>query len=170
MVVIFGWGRGEADDLGEAVPIVCPRCHNEVFLHEIRSNKQVSLYFIPMASYGTDVYLACPICRAGAPVEGAHRPALDSMITATRSFRTGHLAPEAYRARAEAFLVSMGFTSPTVPGADPSLGDSARQEPQPAPPRAATLADRLAGLARLHADGVLTDDEFAAAKRRLLEA
>ena len=31
------------------------------------------------------------------------------------------------------------------------------------------LARRLEGLAKLHADGVLTDDEFAAAKRRLLE-
>jgi D-serine deaminase-like pyridoxal phosphate-dependent protein len=40
-----------------------------------------------------------------------------------------------------------------------------------APPAvAASLADRLADLARLHADGILTDDGFAAAKRHLLEA
>jgi len=31
------------------------------------------------------------------------------------------------------------------------------------------VADRLADLAKLHADGILTDDEFAAAKARLLE-
>ena len=31
------------------------------------------------------------------------------------------------------------------------------------------LADRLASLGRLHADGILTDDEFHAAKRQLLE-
>jgi hypothetical protein len=30
------------------------------------------------------------------------------------------------------------------------------------------LADRLEGLARLHANGILTDEEFASAKRSLL--
>ena len=34
---------------------------------------------------------------------------------------------------------------------------------------ATALARRLEGLGKLHADGVLTDEEFAAAKRRLLE-
>jgi len=32
-----------------------------------------------------------------------------------------------------------------------------------------SLTDRLQGLAKLHADGILTDEEFAAAKQRLLE-
>jgi hypothetical protein len=181
MVVVFGWGRGDAQDHGEVVPIVCPRCHNAVFLHEIRSNKQVSLYFVPLASYGTDVYLSCPICRAGAPVEQVHRPAVDSMITATRSFRTGHLPVEAYRARADGFLRTMGFTSAAVPesippyrptGAPPLPAQAQQTVPGQAvsPPRAShRVADRLADLAKLHADGILTDDEFAAAKARLLE-
>ena len=37
MVIIFGWGRGEAQDRGEVVPTVCPNCHNQVYLHEIQS-------------------------------------------------------------------------------------------------------------------------------------
>ncbi len=32
MVVVFGWGTGEAQDLGEVAPTTCPNCHNEVFL------------------------------------------------------------------------------------------------------------------------------------------
>jgi hypothetical protein len=189
MVVVFGWGRGEAQDHGEVVPIVCPRCHNPVFLHEIRSNKQVSLYFVPLASYGTDVYLSCPICRAGAPVDQTHRPAVDSMISATRSFRTGHLPLDAYRIRADGFLRTMGFTSATVPesippyrptGAPPrpGQGQGPASAPAPAAPGAGPLsaaaatpsvAIRITDLAKLHADGILTDDEFAAAKSRLLE-
>ena len=65
MVVIFGWGAGEAKDLGEIAPTTCPNCRNQVFLHHIRTNKQVSRYFIPMASYGGSEYLSCPICRHG---------------------------------------------------------------------------------------------------------
>ena len=42
MVVIFGWGAGEARDLGEVAPLVCPNCHNQVFLHQIHSEKPVS--------------------------------------------------------------------------------------------------------------------------------
>src|SRR6266566_798619 len=30
MVVIFGFGPGKQEDLGEAVQIVCPNCHNQV--------------------------------------------------------------------------------------------------------------------------------------------
>jgi hypothetical protein len=39
---------------------------------------------------------------------------------------------------------------------------------QGAPP-APSLTAQVEGLAQLHADGVLSDDEFAAAKKRVLE-
>jgi Short C-terminal domain/zinc-ribbon family len=168
MVVIFGWGHGQAEDRGEVVPIVCPRCHNQVFLHEIKSDKQVSLFFVPLASYGTDLYLACPICHAGAAIDATHRPSVDSMLTATRAFRAGRLPADAYRVRAQAFLVTMGFTAPSVPAGIPPSGAS--PAPSPAASAASVLSDRLASLAKLHADGVLDDEEFSAAKRRLLES
>ena len=79
MVVIFGWGGGEAKDLGEIAPTTCPNCHNQVFLHHIRSQKHVSLYFVPMANYGTNEYLACPICRHGIHIGPQHHAALASM-------------------------------------------------------------------------------------------
>lgn len=40
--------------------------------------------------------------------------------------------------------------------------------PAPTAPTAASTADELSKLASLHASGVLTDEEFAAAKKRLL--
>ncbi len=174
MVVIFGWGRGETQDRGDVAPIVCPSCHNGVYLREIRSQKQVSLYFVPIASSGTDEYLICPICRRGVEVPPQLRSAVDAMVAATRMVRTGKLGPDAYQAQAERFLAQMGFTSPVVPTAG-SLANTHMPAPNAAttagvtPPSAPTLPDRLAGIAKLHADGVLTDGEFTAAKRRILE-
>ena len=42
-------------------------------------------------------------------------------------------------------------------------------DPATTPPVEVDFADRIATLGRLHADGILTDEEFSAAKRRLLE-
>ncbi len=175
MVLIFGWGSSEAQDRGEVAPMVCPRCHNQVFLHEFKANKQVSLFFVPMASYGTDAYLACPICRAGTQIAPAHRSAVDAMLVTTRQFRAGQLAPAAYQAQADGLLQSMGLVAPTASGTVPVAGSPVAVQPAAgqsgvAPDPSATIGDRLAGLGKLHADGVLTDEEFTAAKRRLLES
>ena len=173
MVIVFGWGRGEAQDRGEVVPVVCPNCHNHVYLHEIQSSKQVSLYFVPMASYGSDVYLACPICRHGLQVGPGHRSAVDAMVHATRLVRTGRLATDAYQAQAERFLSQMGLNAPQVPLTPPGAsGASAASEHGPQASvtgSGGSLPDRIASLAKLRADGVLTEEEFSAAKRRLLD-
>ena len=70
--------------------------------------------------------------------------------------------------RTDRFWQSMGvaLTSGAVPA--PS---AAVQAPGPVhtSPVEASLADRLAELARLRAEGILTDEEFDAAKRHLLE-
>ena len=47
MVVIFGFGPGSPEDLGEVALGVGPNCHNQVFLHHVRSKKPVRLYFVP---------------------------------------------------------------------------------------------------------------------------
>lgn len=165
MVVIFGWGGGEAKDLGEIAPTTCPNCHNQVFLHHIRSQKQVSLYFVPMANYGTNEYLACPICRHGIHIGPQQHAALASMRAATALYRRGGLAEDAYRATAERFWAGLGV----VPAGGPNLRSS-ETIPPPATARAEpSLADQLDDLGKLRADGILTDDEFAVAKRRLLE-
>ena len=34
-MVIFGFGPGKQEDLGEVAPSVCPNCHNQVFFHHV---------------------------------------------------------------------------------------------------------------------------------------
>ena len=165
MVIVFGWGGGEAKDLGEVAPTTCPNCSNQVFLHHIRTTKQVSLYFVPMANYGGNEYLACPICRQGMQIGPQHHGAVQSMRAATSLYRRGGLAEDSYRANAERFWASLGV----VPAGGPKLRATATI-PAPATARPEpSLAAQLDDLGRLHADGVLTDEEFARAKRRLLE-
>jgi len=177
VVLIFGWGNGRAEDQGEVVPVRCPNCHNDVVLHEVRSKKQISLFFVPVVPYGTDEYLACPICGKGLQLRPDQHGAVEAMRMATASFRRGSLPEAAYRARIDGFWRSMGVTMPG--GAIPFAAGS--NAPAPAHPLAAVpsqaspsvleapLADRIANLARLHAAGILTDDEFGAAKSKLLE-
>jgi hypothetical protein len=164
MVVIFGWGGGQAKDLGEIAPTTCPNCHNQVFLHHIRSEKQVSLYFVPLANYGTNEYLACPICRQGMQIGPQQHQALQSMRAATALYRRGGLTADAYRATAERFWAGLGL----VPAGGPNLR-ATETIPPPATARPEpSLAEQLDDLGKLHADGILTAEEFAAAKRRLL--
>ena len=197
MVVIFGWGAGDAKDLGEVAPLTCPNCHNEVFLHHIRSEKKVSLYFVPLIPYGSNEYLACPICRHGLQVRPDQRPAINEMRAATSVFRRGAYQQDAYRAKAETFWRTLGVAStgaqaaaPALPAAVPPQRPAPAQQPGFPPPAAApppatpwppataeaspppsvpSITDRLLGLAKLHAQGILTDEEFAAAKQRVLE-
>jgi Short C-terminal domain len=172
MVVIFGWGSGEAQDLGEVAPATCPNCHNHVFLHHIKSEKRVSLYFVPLVPYGSNEYLACPICRSGLQLRPEHLPGVRQMHAATLQFRRGALRQDLYQARVEHFWRTLGVgpsgtqvvrPAPTVP--PPATVPA---HPASAPQATPALRDRLEDLARLHADGVLTDEEFAAAKRRIL--
>lgn len=163
MVVIFGWGAGESRDLGEVAPLVCPNCHNQVFLHQIHSEKKVSLYFVPVMPYGSNEYLACPICRAGLEIGPQHKPAVDAMRISTRIYRQGGMAPDEYGRRVDAFWATMGLGASGRPAAG---ARTAAASAEPAPP---TISDRLQNLATLHAKGVLTDEEFAAAKRRVIE-
>ena len=172
MVIIFGWGSGEAQDFGEVAPIVCPNCHNEVFLHHIKSNKQVSLFFVPLASYGNNEFLACPICRHGIEVGPGHKRAIDQIRAATKLHRSGQLRDDFYWPQVEQFWARVGVTPSGQPVAGPAAGaasqgglaaaSAATAEPQ------ASIRTQLEGYAKLHADGVLSDEEFAAIKRRLL--
>ena len=174
MVVIFGWGEGDAKDLGEVAPVTCPSCHNEVFLHDVRSEKRVSLYFVPLVPYGSNEYLACPICRHGMEVPPEQRPAVDEMRAATTVYRKGGISEDYYRSRVEQFWGRIGVH----PSGQPVAGAPGRTVPNAATVEvgpsergaasSASLAEQLEGLGSLHANGVLTDAEFTAAKQRLL--
>jgi uncharacterized protein YbaR (Trm112 family) len=171
VVIIFGWGAGKAKDLGEVAPTVCPNCRNEVFLHAVRSDKQFSLYFVPIASYGGDEYLVCPVCQHALEIRPEHKNAVNSMRSATASYRRGRVPDAYYRQTVDQFWGFLGvnpngqrvLAAPTnVPApaaaAAPGVGDAGP-----------SLAQQLKSLGELRDQGALTEHEFAAAKKRLLE-
>jgi hypothetical protein len=186
-MVIFGFGRDQSDDQGEVAPGVCPNCHNQVFLHHVRSKKHVSLYFVPVVPYGTEDYLVCPICSRGLQLSSSQLPYVRSMSGATASFRRRQIPEAQYMARVQQFWRQLGVgLAPAAPGAAPP-GPPPQAAPPPAapataPPPAGTLAPpsapaaedeaswiaQLRGLAQLHDQGVLSDAHYEAAKRRLL--
>ena len=115
---------------------------------------------------------------------------VERMRAQTGSYRRGRSPEATYRAAVARFWSQMGVGggAPMVPpaSAPPARAPSPARGPRPsasspvAPPPAAApapapapaipnLAEQLAGLARLHAEGILTAEELAAAKRRLLE-
>ena len=128
MVLIFGWGRGPVDDRGEVAPVRCPNCHNDVFLHKVRSTKRVSLFFVPVMPYGTDEYLVCPVCGHGLEIPLQHQSAVEAMRATTAVYRAGRVPELDYRARTDAFWRSMGVALPA--GALPGEG-AASQVPGP---------------------------------------
>jgi zinc-ribbon family len=196
-MVIFGFGRDQTDDQGEVAPGVCPNCHNQVFLHHVRSKKHVSLYFVPVVPYGTEDYLVCPVCSRGLQLSSSQLPYVRSMSGATASFRRRRLPEAQYLAQVQRFWQQLGVNlapprpgapapAPTTPAppppvqpapppptaATPGLPPAAPAATTPGPPPAGDEASwiaQLQQLAQLHDQGVLSDAHYEAAKRRLLE-
>src|SRR5215467_1649486 len=174
MVVIFGFGPGKQEDLGEAVQIVCPNCHNQVILHHVRSKKTVRLYFVPVVPYGTDDYLVCPVCSRGMQLSQAQVPHVASVKRATAAFRAGRLSEAGYAAQADRFWRAMGVhvtgqpVAPGGPGAAPAPPPGTAQPPPAAADETSWMA-QLQKLAKLHEEGVLSDAHYESAKRRILE-
>jgi hypothetical protein len=183
MVVIFGAGPGKPEDLGEVAPCVCPNCHNQVFLHHVRSKKSVRLYFVPVVPYGTDDYLVCPVCSRGLQISNTQLRYVRSMSGATASFRAGRLTQARYLAQAEQFwrqlgvnpagqqLVTAGGPGASAPAqsAIPVRSPTPTQSPPVATDDQTSWISQLRNLARLHDQGVLSDAAYAAAKQRILE-
>jgi hypothetical protein len=181
--MIFGVGPGHPEDLGEVAPCVCPNCHNQVFLHHVRSKKSVRLYFVPVVPYGTDDYLVCPVCSRGLQISSAQLRHIRSMSAATASFRAGRLTQARYQAQAKQFWRQLGvnpagqqFLTPASPGAAapaqpaiPVTSPAAAQPPPVAADDQTSWISQLHKLAQLHDQGVLSDAAFAAAKQRILE-
>ena len=171
MVVIFGWGAGKAQDLGEVAPTTCPNCHNQVFLHHIKSDKKLSLYFVPLVKYGSDEYLACLICKAGVQVQPAQREAVARMKGNTSAYRRQLIPLATYQPMVDQFWRAIGVNATGQQVLQPAATIPPAAAPVAAPPAAtpqSSVADRLVELGKLHTSGVLTDDEFTAAKKRLL--
>ena len=189
MVVIFGFGAGSPEDLGAVAPAVCPNCHNQVFFHHVRSKKSVRLYFVPVVPYGTDDYLVCPVCSRGLQISRAQLPHLRTMAAAATSFRTGRISQAQYQAQVEGFWRQFGVNpagqqpfAAAGPGGQapgpPAVPAQPAAPARPPPPAAAAAAaagseppwiSHLRQLSQLHDQGVLSDADFEAAKKRVLE-
>ena len=182
MVVIFGFGPGKAEDLGEAVQVVCPNCHNQVMLHHVRSKKTVRLYFVPVVPYGTDDYLVCPVCSKGMQLSQSQVPHVASVQRATADYRAGRLSEADYAARADRFWRAMGVhvtgqpvaggpaAAPAPPPAAPAPSATpAAAQPPPAAADETSWMAQLQKLAKLHEEGVLSDAHYESAKRRILD-
>lgn len=164
MVMIMGFGPGRPQDLGEVAEVTCPNCRNVVSLHHWHSRKTFSLFFIPLVPYGREDYVQCPVCGEGVLVGPNNLETLRAMQDLTRQYRMGAVHVEDYRAHASQFLAAIGFG----PGdRRPPPGPS--PPPPPPPHQGRTKADMLADLARLHGEGVMSDAEYEAARRRLLD-
>lgn len=154
-MLIFGFGPGRARDEGAVVPATCPSCGNDVVLRHVVSKKAIRLYFVPVVPYGSDEYLLCPVCNRGMRLTGEQAPVVEAMKAATAAHAAGSLPTERYEAEVEQFWLRLGRRPAATPTADTGAGAGARP-------------DMLADLERLHAEGVLDDDEFRSARRRLL--
>jgi hypothetical protein len=147
--------------------------------------------------YGTEDYLVCPICSRGLQLSSPQLPYVRSMSGATASFRRRRLPEAQYVAQVERFWRQLGVgLAPPRPGAPPAAAAQAAPPappPPPAPaaapagpppvrpappsaPSPAMAADdetswiaQLHKLAQLHDQGVLSDEQYEAAKRRVLE-
>ena len=187
-VLIFGFGPGQAQDLGEVAPAVCPYCHNSVYFHQLQSKKSVRLYFVPVVPYGTDDYLLCPICSRGLQLSDPQLAVVNRMRTTTVNYRRGAM-PTGYDAAVAQFWAQVGVhpdtgsqvvqpavaqaaapapapQAPLVAAAPTGAARSPSDEP-PAPDKLSWLAE-LDELDHLHQQGVLTDESYETAKRRVL--
>lgn len=191
MVVVFSFGPGKQEDLGEVAPAVCPNCRNQVFLHYVRSKKSVRLYFVPVVPYGTDDYLVCPICSRGLQLSAPQLPHLRSMSATVASYRAGRLSEVQLMAQADRFWRQFGGNpagrqllapAPPAPPVPVQPGPPAQEAGAPcqpgAPaqvvPAAAAGAEpvwmaQLRKLAQLHDQGVLPDAAYESAKRRVIQ-
>src|SRR5215467_12881320 len=108
-MLIFGFGPGKPQDLGEVAPITCPGCRNEVFLHRMRTRKAVRLYFVPVVPLGTDEYLLCPVCGRGVQLEREQIPVVEHLQALTAAMRTGRITDDEYRDEATVGLSELGI-------------------------------------------------------------
>jgi hypothetical protein len=195
MVVIFGFGD-DATDFGPAAPSTCPKCHNIVYLHHVRSERKFSLYFVPLVPISSNEYLVCPICKNALPLAPEQIGTVRHMHGATNAYRQHRLDPNTYQVEVERFWSALGRgpggqqllrAAPAAAASGPYPGG---QSPAPAAPASAAAGPPVAGrsapaaassgsvtevahelerLALLNRAGGLTDEEFATMKKRLLK-
>jgi hypothetical protein len=98
MFVLVGFGNEQKRDYGAAVPVTCPNCHNQTYLHLVEVKKRFSLFFVPLFPYDSDYYLLCTVCSRGVELDEEQFEKAKKLCRATRAFREGRISEDEYNA------------------------------------------------------------------------
>jgi len=96
MFVLVGFGNELRRDHGPAVPVICPNCRNQTYLHLIEVKKRFSLFFVPLFPYDWSYYLLCDVCSRGIELNEEQFEKARKLCRATRAFREHRISEERY--------------------------------------------------------------------------
>ncbi len=121
-MIIFGT-RGRTKDNGEAVPAVCPRCHNRTFFHFVSRARWFTLFFVPVIPFSSKHFIVCPVCNFAVALDDEGRERAGRMVGLTGQWRAGTLTDESYRTSVEAYVQGQmrGDVQALQPPGTPSL-------------------------------------------------
>ena len=86
MFFLFGWGHRTTNEQGPTIPIECPNCSNQTWLHLLSYRTWFTLFFIPIIPYESKNLLLCPVCTKGVELSGDQVPRAQHLNVLATSF------------------------------------------------------------------------------------
>jgi len=96
MFIIFGWNNPTEKNYGATLPVKCPRCNNNVFMHLQHVKLWFTLFFIPIIPYESKYYLSCEICGCGKELVGDEIDHAKKLNETTTAFLNHSISKEQY--------------------------------------------------------------------------
>jgi hypothetical protein len=127
-VIIFGYHGGKRKDLGEALPMRCPRCNNTTVYRWMAVTSWFSLFFIPVLPLKRRDYLVCPICTRALELRREQREMAANLVALTSRHRGGELSQGDYLAQVRA------IGGPVPAQSTPAIGSAPMPGELPPPP------------------------------------
>jgi uncharacterized protein YbaR (Trm112 family) len=126
-MIIFGYHGGKRKDLGEALPIQCPRCNNSTFYRYMSVTSWFSLFFVPVIPLKRRDYLVCPVCTQALALRKDQREMASRLVELTARYRTGAIAEADYQTQ----LRALNGTDAIAPAAMPEAPTAELPPPPP---------------------------------------
>ena len=114
-MIIFGYRGGKRKDLGEALPMRCPRCNNATFYRYMTVTSWFSLFFIPVIPLKRRDYLVCPVCTRALELRKDQREMASRLVELTTRYRAGEIAEAEYQAQLRAITGAGGIGQAALP-------------------------------------------------------
>jgi hypothetical protein len=114
-MIIFGYRGGKRKDLGEALPMRCPRCNNATFYRYMTVTSWFSLFFIPVIPLKRRDYLVCPVCTRALALRKDQREMASRLVELTTRYRAGEIAEADYQAQLRAITGAGGIGQAALP-------------------------------------------------------